>query len=107
MKKSAITAFALFAGVPLNCNAWEATVTQIMHHYDAVAVWITPDPGPLNCQQGQPYLIKLDSSEASKQRFSMILTALTTKRKIEGYNDPCSSSIWGVSRPTIERLIIK
>jgi len=76
MKKAAIAVWTLFLSVPLSCNAWEASVTQIMHHYDSVAVWITPDPGPLNCQQGQPYLVKVDSSEASKQRFSMILTAL-------------------------------
>jgi hypothetical protein len=85
-------------------NAWEAQVTNILQHGDVAAITLSPDPGKGKCEVGSPYLIHVDDTQASKQLFSMLLAALTTGNKIRGYEDPCSSAIWGASRPTIKRL---
>lgn len=87
--------------------SWEAKVTNILHHGDVIAVSLSPDPGPLQCDYGSPYLIKLDGSQASDQLFSMVLTALATGKTVTGYGDPCASDIWAKSRPTIWRLNLK
>ncbi len=79
-------------------------VTNLLQHRDWVAVYLSPDPGKLNCEYGSPYLLKVDETAASQQRFSMILVSLTTGKKLNGYTDPCDTAIWGKSRPTIERL---
>jgi len=85
--------------------AWEASVTNILQHGTYTAVYLSPDPGVGNCQYGQPYLLIVDGTPESKQRFSMILTAFTMGKKIAGFDDECSSGIWAQSRPTIKRLM--
>ncbi len=90
-----------------NASAWDAKVTNILHHRDWVAVTLTPDPGPGKCEKGSPYLVKVDETAKSQQLFSMILTALATGKTISGYDDPCVNAIWGNSRPSIERLNLK
>ena len=87
-----------------NVFAWQAKVTNILQHGSYAAIYLSPDPGVGNCQYGQPYLLAVDGTPASNQRFSMILAAYTTGKNIAGYPDACSSAIWGQSRPTIERL---
>ena len=88
-------------------GAWEANVTGFVHHWDYVAVYLSPDPGPGNCSHGQPYLIPVNETIASKQRIAMIMQALATGQKVTGWHgDPCDSAIWGQSRPRIERLMI-
>lgn len=90
-----------------SANAWEANVTDVLHHYNYVAVYLSPDPGPGSCQYGSPYLLVLDDTFASKQRFSMIMTALATGHKVAGYPDGCDTAIWAQSRPTILRLHLR
>ena len=86
-------------------SAWEAKVTKILQHGGTAAIYLEPNPGPLNCEVGQPYIVIVDETPASQQRFSMLLTALTAKMTVSGYTgDACSTSIWGQSRPTIRRL---
>lgn len=85
-------------------NAWEAKVVDILQHGDYVAVTLSPDPGKGNCEAGSPYLLVVDNTPAAQQRFSMILTALASGKKIRGYADECSTAIWGVPRPTMRRL---
>lgn len=87
-----------------HCLAWEAEVTNVLQHGDYVAVYLNPDPGIGKCAAGQPYLLRADGTPGNEQKFSMLLVAMTTGRKISGYADSCSTAIWGVSRPTIERL---
>lgn len=105
MKKITLTFIAvLFAS---NAGAWEANVSDILQHYNYVAVYLSPDPGPGNCQYGSPYLLVVDDTPASKQRFAMIMAALVTGNKIAGYPDPCDTGIWAQSRPTIQRLLLR
>ena len=85
-------------------NAWEATVVDILQHDDVAAITLSPDPGPGNCDVGSPYILIVDGTPASEQRFSMLLTALVSGKKVKGYADACSTAIWGTSRPTIRRL---
>lgn len=85
-------------------NAWEAKVTKILQHDDFTAIYLEPDPGPLSCEFGQPYLLAVDGTPGSEQRFSMLLTAMSTNMTVSGYADACNTAIWGNSRPTIERL---
>ena len=105
--KSLITT-SLFL-LPLSvCSAnWQAKVTNILQHGSVVAVTLSPDPGPASCEAGSPYLLTVDDTPASKQRFSMILSALATGNSISGYHDPCLKAIWGKTRPTIVRLNLK
>jgi hypothetical protein len=84
--------------------SWEAKVTNILQHGEYAAISLSPDPGVGNCEFGQPYILIVDDTAAAKQRFSMLLTALSTGNKVGGYADACSSAIWGQSRPTIRRL---
>jgi hypothetical protein len=88
-------------------GAWEANVTDILHHYNYMAVYLSPDPGPSTCSVGSPYLILVDDSTASKQRVALIMLALATGQKVAGYPDPCDTAIWGQSRPTIQRLVVR
>lgn len=90
-----------------SAGAWEANVTDILQHGTAVAVFLNPDPGPGNCQVGSPYILNVDDTPESKQRFAMILTAIATGQKVAGYPDACSTAIWGQSRPTVVRLILR
>lgn len=85
-------------------GAWQANVTNILQHGTYVAVYLSPDPGPGTCQYGSPYLLVVDNTPESKQRFAMIMMALATGKKIGGYDDPCDTAIWAQSRPTIQRL---
>ncbi|TQV65693.1 hypothetical protein FKG94_28245 [Exilibacterium tricleocarpae] len=87
--------------------SWDAKVTNILHHRDWVAVSFSPDPGNLGCSAGSPYLLKVDETAASQQRFSIILTALASGKTIGGHSDGCSSAIWGTSRPVIERINLR
>ena len=96
--------FALFSSYAFS---WEAKVTNILQHGAYVAVTLSPDPGPYSCQAGSPYLIKVDESSASKQLFSMVLSALATGKSIGGYEDACVNAIWGLTRPSIVRLNLK
>lgn len=99
-----ISIFLLLGVLSHNVSAWGGKVTNILQHGNAVAVTISPDPGKGNCDAGSPYILTLDDTEASKQRFSMLLAALMSGKSISGYDDPCVSAIWGVSRPSIVRL---
>lgn len=101
-----IKLFVIAVGVLMSTltHAWEAKVTRILQHDDFVAVYLDPDPGPLNCATGQPYLLVVDGTPGSEQRFSMLLTAISGKMTVSGYADACNTAIWGNSRPTIERL---
>lgn len=94
----------LTVAVSINSNAWEAKVTNILQHGNYAAISLSPDPGVGNCTAGSPYILVVDDTPAGKQRFSMLLTALTADKTISGYADECASAIWGVSRPTIRRL---
>jgi|GEM_PF-6200833 len=102
MKKLSLSVAMLLSSV--SANAWEANVTDILQHGDVAAITLSPDPGKGNCSYGSPYILIVDGSPASEQRFSMLLTALTTGKKVRGYTDACSTAIWGQSRPTIRRL---
>ena len=90
-----------------NALAWEAKVTKILHHHTVAAIYLSPDPGVGQCTHGQPYILTLDGSSASKERFSMLLAALTAGQTVGGYSDGCSTAIWGNSRPLITRLSIE
>lgn len=85
-------------------NAWEADVVDILQHGDYVAVTLTPDPGVGNCEHGSPYLLIVDETPAAQQRFSIVLSALISGKKVRGYADECDNAIWGKSRPTLRRL---
>jgi len=88
-------------------GAWDAKVTSILHHYNYVAVYLSPDPGPGNCSYGSPYLVAVDDTAASKQRVAMLMMAVANGQTISGYHgDPCSTAIWAQSRPTIERIVV-
>lgn len=86
--------------------AWEANVTEILQHDNVAAIYLSPDPGKGQCDYGQPYLLIVDGTPESNQKFSMLLTALTSGKKVGGYEDECSTAIWEQSRPTIRRLKI-
>jgi hypothetical protein len=86
--------------------SWEAKVTKILQHRNVVAVYLEPNPGKGICEYGQPYILLADGEAGNNQKFSMLLTALTAGKTITGYEDACSTEIWGQSRPTISRLII-
>lgn len=91
---------------PLGAQAWEAKVTNVLQHGTQIAIYLSPDPGPMGCSVGQPYLINVDDSIASKQRFAMVMTALTTGQTVSGYDDGCSNGIWAQSRPLVWRLTL-
>jgi hypothetical protein len=94
----------LGAMAPAAAQAWTARVTGIIQHGTQIAVYLSPDPGPLSCAVGQPYLMNVDDSAAAKQRFAMLMTALTTGQSIQGWDDGCNAGIWGQSRPHFWRL---
>jgi hypothetical protein len=98
--------FFLTALAASGANAWQAKVTNILQHGATVAVYLSPDPGPGSCSVGQPYLIAVDDTPDAKQRFALILTALSTGQLISGYDDGCSTAIWAQSRPVIFRLVL-
>ncbi|XOV78398.1 MAG: hypothetical protein ACFHVJ_15810 [Aestuariibacter sp.] len=100
-----ITVIAFFF-LTTNSFAWEAKVTSIMQHRNTVAVYLSPNPGAGRCDVGQPYLLPVVDSEEHRQKFAMILAAMTADMKVLGYDDGCDSAIWGKSRPKIERLMI-
>ncbi len=89
---------------PFGVHAWEAKVVNIVQHDTQIAVYLSPDPGPLTCSVGQPYLMNVDDTTAVKQRFAMLMTALITGQTVSGWNDGCSSGIYGQSRPIFWRL---
>jgi hypothetical protein len=95
---------ALSMLAPCGASAWDAKVTNVLQHGTQVAIYLSPDPGPLSCTTGQPYLINVDDTVASKQRFAMVMTALLTGQTISGYDDGCSNGIWAQSRPLVWRL---
>jgi hypothetical protein len=90
-----------------SANAWEANVTNILQHGSVVAIYLNPDPGPMGCSYGQPYLLMVDDTAEAKQRFSMVMLALATGNKIAGYDDGCDTSIWAQSRPKVWRLMLR
>jgi hypothetical protein len=92
--------------VPFAAQAWDAKVTHDLQHGGQIAIYLSPDPGPISCSVGQPYLVNVDESTASKQRFAMIMLAVATGQSISGYDDRCSSGIWAVSRPLVVRLTL-
>ena len=106
MSKSVLAAVFSVLGVLAvsSAQAWEATVTNVLQHGNMVAVYLSPDPGPLSCSYGQPYLTVVDDTPAAKQRFAMLLMALSTGQKISGYDDGCDTGIWAQSRPVFWRL---
>ncbi|WP_072681172.1 hypothetical protein [Arcobacter sp. LA11] len=102
IKNILLLIFLLFG----NTYAWEAKVTDILHHDSYAAIRLSPDPGPGNCTVGSPYLLKIDDTIASKQKFNMLLSALISGKIVKGFSDSCSTAIWGTSRPTLYRLYI-
>ena len=102
MKKVLLLALGVFAAS--GAHAWEGKVINVLQHGTMVAIYMSPDPGPGSCSVGQPYLIQVDETVASKQRFAMVMTALITGQSISGYDDGCSTAIWGQSRPLVWRL---
>ena len=98
-----VVAGGLWASV---AGAWHANVTNILHHWNYVAVYLTPDPGAGSCSYGGPYLLLVDDTTASKQRLAILMQAIATGQKVTGYDDGCSTGIWGQSRPKIERLML-
>lgn len=107
-RTGALSALALIGALSAsNAGAWEANVTDILQHYNYVAVYLSPDPGPNSCQYGSPYLLVVDDTPAGKQRFAMIMAALATGNKIAGYTDGCDTAIWAQSRPVIQRLVLR
>lgn len=108
IKKCGIyTAGVAFLTLCTSAFAWEARVTDILQHGTVVAVYLSPDPGVGSCSVGQPYLLTVNDTMESKQRFAMIMQALATGTKIAGYDDGCDSSIWAQSRPKIVRLVLR
>jgi len=87
-----------------SAQAWEAKVTAVLQHGTMLAIYLSPDPGPGSCSVGQPYLLAVDDTIASKQRFAMIMTAVATGQKVSGYDDGCNTGIWAQSRPYVWRL---
>lgn len=88
-------------------GAWDAKVTDLVHHWDFVAVYLSPDPGVGNCSAGNPYLVKVEDTVQSKQRIAMLMQASATGQMVGGFHgDGCSIGIWGVTRPLIERLTL-
>ena len=84
-----------------NTLAEGSQVTQILQHNEVVAVYLNPDPGKANCDVGSPYILKVDGTEANRQRFNMVLTAMSTGSRLSFSAPGCSSAIWGHSRPQI------
>ena len=107
MKKSPVLAGVLGVLAATSANAWEANVVDILQHGTVVALYLSPDPGPMGCSYGQPYLLTVDDTAESKQRFSMVMMALATGNKIAGYDDGCDTAIWGQSRPKVWRLLLR
>lgn len=95
------------AVIATNAGAWEAKVVDILQHGSYVAVYLSPDPGVGSCSYGSPYLLSVEGTPASNQRFGMVLTALATGKSLAGYDDGCNSAIWAQSRPIIVRLMLK
>ena len=91
---------------PLAAQAWEAKITNVLQHGTQIAIYLSPDPGPIGCSVGQPYLVNVDESTASKQRFAMIMLAVATGQTVSGYDDGCSNGIWAQSRPLVWRLTL-
>lgn len=106
MKGNILVLSVLGMLAPIGAQAWEARITNVLQHGNQIAIYLSPDPGPMSCSIGQPYLINVDDSIASKQRFAMVMTALITGQTVSGYDDGCSSGIWAQSRPVIWRLTI-
>jgi hypothetical protein len=104
MMKKFVLVLMLSVCISSQALAWEAKVTNILQHGNYVAVTLNPDPGEGKCEDGSPYILIVDDEPDTAQKFSMLLTAMSTGMTIVGYEDPCSSAIWGRSRPTIERL---
>ena len=104
-----ISCCAIVGAIFISCtvNAWEGQVTNILQHGDYVAITLSPDPGVGSCTVGSPYLMAVDETVESKQRFSMVLSALMSAKKIAGYDDGCATAIWGSSRPLIRRLNLR
>ncbi len=88
-------------------QAWEGRVTQILQHGSVAAVYISPAPGKGQCENGGPYILHVDGSPENNQRFSMLMMSLSSGMTISGYDEACSSAIWGQPRPTIGRLYLK
>jgi hypothetical protein len=102
MKKFLLCALTLLTTT--SAFAWQGKVTAVLQHGTMLAVYLSPDPGPGSCAVGQPYLIAVDDTIAAKQRFAMLMTAVATGQLVSGYDDGCSTAIWGHSRPLVWRL---
>lgn len=107
MRFSSGLLFAVATSFSIYASAWEAKVTDILQHGTYAAIYLSPDPGPGNCEFGSPYLLVVDGTPEANQRFSMLLAALTTGNNVAGYADECATAIWGKSKPTIRRLRLK
>jgi hypothetical protein len=104
MKQCALLVLSIL--VTQASHAWEAKVTNVLQHGTMIAIYLSPDPGPLSCSAGQPYLVQVDDTPAAKQRFAMLMIALTTGQTISGYDDGCNTGIWAVSRPLVWRIYL-
>lgn len=108
--KITVTRLVLTLVCILSMNTYSAgyyEVTEILHHRTVAAIYLHPDPGPQGCTAGQPFLLPLDGSAESKEKLSMMLTALSAGFSVRVYPDGCNSSIWGTSRPVLDRVSIK
>jgi hypothetical protein len=102
MKRIALCALAVLTST--TAFAWQGKVTNVLQHGTMLAIYLSPDPGPGSCSVGQPYLLDVDDTPAGKQRFAMLMLAIATGQTISGYDDGCSTGIWGQSRPKVWRL---
>ena len=102
---------SIFSFFSVNVSAWEGKVTRILHHTSYAAIYLEalpdkPAPGNGSCEAGAPYLLKIDETIASKQRFSLLMTALVAGKSVRGYDDGCVQAIWAQERPVIKRLYL-
>jgi len=104
MLKKILLSYLILAATAFSVAAQEATVTEIIQHRDSVAVFLEPDPGPQSCEFGSPYLLPVDGQTANDQKFSMLLAALASGKKVRVFSDSCGTAIYSQSRPVIERL---
>lgn len=103
MKNAVIILLALVAS---QANAWEANVKKILQHDEWVAVELSPNPGNHGCESGTTFLLKVDDSPATQQKYSLLLSALVSGKKVYGYNNQndCVKGIWSNTRPPIDRI---
>lgn len=107
--KKLLLATLPFISLSASALTYEAKVTEILQHDSHIAVYLNPDPGKAFCDVGQPYLLPVTDTVEHQQKYTLLLTALTTGKTIKGYlsEGECDSNVWGQSRPIVRRIAIK